>query len=88
MADRQTGLGWKDKPADDPSVTALRAYLEANNCIKGLEILDPTDVEYAVTLFRRDGFVVVGNVLSDEQVHMLAAGCIAPSGRCCWTYRP
>lgn len=77
MADPRPGLGWKDKPADDPSVTALRAYLETNNGIKGLEILGPTDVEHAVTLFRRDGFVVVGDVLSDEQVEILAAGCTA-----------
>ena len=50
-------------------------YLEANNGIKGLEILGPGDLEYAVTLFRRDGFVVIADALNDEQTQMLASGC-------------
>ena len=46
------------------SVSELRRYLEANNGLRGLEILEPGDVERAVALFRRDGFAVVGGVLS------------------------
>ncbi|XOV86835.1 MAG: phytanoyl-CoA dioxygenase family protein [Pseudomonadota bacterium] len=67
--------GWKDKPEDDPGVVELREYLAANNGIRGLEILSPADVDHAVTLFRRDGFVVVADVLDSEQVGCLAAGC-------------
>ena len=55
----------------------MRAYLEANNGIKGLEILEPGQIEPAVARFRRDGFVVVGNVLNDDQVGILKNGCDA-----------
>lgn len=53
----------------------FRDYLLANNGIKGLEILQPGDVEEAVRLFRRDGFVVVADILNDEQIDILNAGC-------------
>ncbi len=59
----------------DPAVAALRAHLEANNGIKGLEILAPGDARHAVELFRRDGFVVIADVLTAEQTDILAAGC-------------
>lgn len=52
----------------EPSTVALRAHLEANNGINGLDILDVKDVAKAVELFNRDGFVVVANVLNSEQV--------------------
>ncbi|MEI6439529.1 MAG: phytanoyl-CoA dioxygenase family protein [Alphaproteobacteria bacterium] len=61
--------------ADDPDVVALRAHLEANNGIKGLDILEPTDVQHAADLFRRDGFVVIANALNSEQTAVLAQGC-------------
>ena len=67
--------GWATKPKDDPSVQALRKHLEKHNGIKGLDVLSPTDAERAVALFRRDGFVVVANVLNSEQTEFLAAGC-------------
>lgn len=57
------------------NVSKLREHLASNNGIKGLEILDPNQVERAVRLFRRDGFVVVGNILNAEQIEILAAGC-------------
>ena len=59
----------------DPEVVAQRAYLEANNGIKGLDILEPGDTRHAVELFRRDGFVVIANVLDSAQVEILANGC-------------
>jgi hypothetical protein len=62
-------------PADE--VATLRAHLEANNGIKGLEILAPGDLAHAVELFRRDGFVVIADVLNDEQTEILASGCHA-----------
>jgi ectoine hydroxylase-related dioxygenase (phytanoyl-CoA dioxygenase family) len=60
---------------DTPEIIAQRAYLEANNGIKGLSILQPGDVSHAVDLFRRDGFVVIADVLNSEQVDILAKGC-------------
>lgn len=53
----------------------FRAYLEANNGIRGLDILEPGDVRHAVDLFRRDGFVVIANVLDSAQTDFLAKGC-------------
>ncbi|OYU69271.1 MAG: hypothetical protein CFE28_04195 [Alphaproteobacteria bacterium PA2] len=59
----------------DPEVLALRAHLEANNGIKGLDILDASDVGHAPELFLRDGFVVIANALTSEQTDFLAKGC-------------
>ncbi len=66
---------WSEASANDPRIAAMRAHLEANNGIKGLDILKPGDTEHAVKLFRRDGFVVIANVLNDEQTEILAKGC-------------
>ena len=60
---------------DDPEVHALRAYLDAHNGIRGLEVLEPADIRHAVDLFRRDGFVVIANVLDSAQVEILSKGC-------------
>lgn len=60
---------------DGSEIVALRAHLEANNGIKGLEVLQPSDVGRAVELFRRDGFVVVADVLNQQQTQFLANGC-------------
>lgn len=57
----------------DPEV--LREHLEAHNGIRGLEVLQPADVDEAVRLFRRDGFVVIADVLNEDQVGLLAEGC-------------
>lgn len=53
---------------DDPEVQALREHLKANNGIKGLEICAPDEVERAVRIFHRDGFVVVKDVLDPEKL--------------------
>ncbi|WP_340646733.1 phytanoyl-CoA dioxygenase family protein [Phenylobacterium sp.] len=66
---------WTQRPMDTPEILAQRAYLEAHNGIKGLDILEPGDTEHAVNLFRRDGFVVIANVLTSEQTDFLAQGC-------------
>jgi ectoine hydroxylase-related dioxygenase (phytanoyl-CoA dioxygenase family) len=68
-------IGWKDVAQSDPRVGQLREYLDANNGIDGLEIVSASDVEQAVKLFHRDGFVVVADVLNEEQIDILAAGC-------------
>jgi len=68
-------IGWTEKPKDDPEVVAMRAHLEANNGIRSLQILELSDTERVVELFRRDGFVVICDVLNAEQIAMLAEGC-------------
>ncbi len=70
-----TDLGWFDCKSDDPEVVRQRSYLEANNGIRGIEILAPDEIERAVTLFHRDGFVLIDHVLNDEQIDFLAQGC-------------
>jgi hypothetical protein len=64
-------MDWKT----DPGVQALRAHLEAHNGIRGLDVLSPSDIRHAVDLFRRDGFVVIADVLNDEQTEILKRGC-------------
>lgn len=59
----------------DTSTIALRSHLEANNGIKGLDILGVKDVAKAIELFNRDGFVVVADVLDSEQIDFLRQGC-------------
>lgn len=75
MTTTSPATGWTGNSPDDPEIVALRQHLEANNGIKGLEILEPDDLERVVTNFARDGFVLVDNILDDAQVEMLAAGC-------------
>lgn len=55
---------------------ARRDYLEANNGVAGLEILDHTEIERAVRVFRRDGFVVIRDALTAEQIEFLRAGVL------------
>lgn len=64
-----------DNAAEDARISSLRSHLAASNGIKGLEILEPDQVERVVAGFHRDGFAVVGNVLNPEQIEILAAGC-------------
>ena len=56
-------------------VETLRRDLEANNGMPGLEILRPEEVDAAVRIFYRDGFVVVRDVLTADQVRYLGRGC-------------
>jgi len=70
---RQSGM--LDERLEPLELEALRASLAANNGIKGLEILQPRDLKRAIELFRRDGFVVVANVLNSEQTAYLKSGC-------------
>lgn len=60
--------------SEETELQALREHLAAHNGIVGLEIVEPGDVERAVRLFRRDGFVVVRDALTSEQVATLKAG--------------
>lgn len=67
-------LGWVGHDRNDPDVVALREHLAANSGIKGLEVLDPTEIERAVKVFERDGFVTVRNALDPQQLEFLRAG--------------
>ncbi len=60
---------------DDPEVRALREHLRANNGIRGLEICTPDEVERAARIYRRDGFVVVRDLLNPEQLATIRQGC-------------
>jgi hypothetical protein len=60
---------------DDPDVVALRDHLRQHNGIRGLEIVDPADVKRAARIFRRDGFVVVRDLLDAQQIERFRRGC-------------
>jgi hypothetical protein len=53
---------------DDSEVSALRKHLRAHNGIHGLEMLEPHEIERAARIFFRDGFVVVRDVLSADEL--------------------
>mmetsp|Transcript_129738 Transcript_129738/g.361399 ORF Transcript_129738/g.361399 Transcript_129738/m.361399 type:complete len:387 (-) Transcript_129738:97-1257(-) len=59
---------------DDPGVQQLRALLRERNGIRGLEICGSEEVDRAVRLFRRDGFVVVRNALDVAGLRRLREG--------------
>ena len=65
----------KHRVYDDPDVEALRAHLRAHNGIRGLEICDPSEAKRAARIFRRDGFVVVRDLLNTAQLEAWRAGC-------------
>lgn len=67
-------LGWAGPARSNPEVVAMRDYLAANSGIVGLELLEPTEIERAVRLFDRDGFVVIRDALTPEQTEFLAKG--------------
>ena len=60
---------------DDPEVQALRDRLRANNGIKGLDICAPNEIDRAVRLFFRDGFVVVKDLLDAYALARWRGGC-------------
>jgi hypothetical protein len=53
---------------DHPEVAALRARFKEANGITGLEVVGPHETKRAARIFLRDGFVVVRDVLSPEQL--------------------
>jgi len=64
--------GWT-RSYDDPNVVALREKLWRSNGIRGLELVDASDVHTAVRIFDRDGFVVVRDALSPQQITRMKA---------------
>lgn len=67
-----TGPAQATKSAEQ--LEEFRTYLQANNGIRGLEILDHSEVDRAVRIFQRDGFVVIRNALTAEQLSFLRDG--------------
>lgn len=61
---------------DHPDVVRLREYLREHNGIRGLEICDPAEVERAARIFRRDGFVVVRDLLDAEALARFREGSV------------
>jgi hypothetical protein len=61
---------WARRP-DDPGVVTLREQLRAKNGIADLEVVEPYDVDRAVELFTRDGFVAVQNALTGTRLDAL-----------------
>ena len=76
----QRGFGVPDPRApgarvyDHPEVQRLREALRECNGIRGLEICAPNEVERAVRIFRRDGFVVVRDLLDAEHLARFRRG--------------
>ncbi|MDH3753689.1 MAG: phytanoyl-CoA dioxygenase family protein [Acidimicrobiia bacterium] len=64
--------GWT-RAFDDPNVVALRERLGRENGIEGLEIVAPSEVSRAAELFHRDGFVVVAEALSVDELSDIRA---------------
>ena len=59
---------------DDPEVEDLRGTLKRDNGIRGLEICSPDEIERAVRIFHRDGFVVVRDLLDDAHLRTFREG--------------
>ena len=75
-ADHHADLGWVGRDRNAPEVVAQREHLAAHNGIRDLEILDPSEIDRAVRLFDRDGFVVVRDALTPEQTEFLRNGVV------------
>lgn len=63
---------WERK-FSDPNVVKLRSQLEAQSGIPDLELVEPHQIDRAVELFERDGFVAVKGALTPEQVSLIKA---------------
>ena len=59
---------------DDPEVVALREKLRQHNGICGLDICEPHELERIIRVFRRDGFVVVRDLLDEDQLTRFREG--------------
>ena len=57
------------------NIEDLTRNLLSNSGMSGLELLNPDEVERATQIFYRDGFVVIQDVLTSEQVRFLRSGC-------------
>src|SRR5580693_6535553 len=62
---------------DHPDVVALRDSLRRKNGLRGVEILEPHEVERAARVFFRDGFVVVRDLLDPARLEAFRAASAA-----------
>lgn len=60
---------------DHPEVMRLRETLHAHNGIQGLDVCKPQELDRIEHLFRRDGFVVVTDLLDSEALTRWRDGC-------------
>jgi len=85
MAAALTSLGWRGAYSyDSPQVTTARAQLERHNGISGLEVIDPSEPDFAqraAEIFRRDGFVSAFHPLC-----LTTRGCLLPVAEGCLAY--
>ena len=70
-----TQYGWVGRDFASPELQNQREYLSRNNGIPGLEVLTPERIEDAKRIFYRDGFVVVRDALTQEQLMTIRNGC-------------
>ena len=75
MNSDETDFSSINRSPENPKVKNLRDYLDANNGIKGLEILVPDEIDRAVKIFYRDGFVVIRDALDTERLDFMRKGC-------------
>ena len=66
---------FRSKNTMTQDIKALTSNLLSNNGMAGLELLSPSEIDRATRIFYRDGFVVIRDVLTPEQVHFLRSGC-------------
>jgi hypothetical protein len=71
-----TELGWFGIDRHSSEIVEQREYLEANTGLDGLEVLDPSEIDRAVEIFRRDGFVIVRDALDADQAALLRNGVV------------
>ena len=60
---------------DHPEIADLREHLRAHNGLRGLDICKPTELNRAADIFFRDGFVVVDDILNEDQLAIYREGC-------------
>jgi len=67
-------FGWAGRNPDAPEFEEQRQQLSENNGIPGLEIVSPDRIEDAKRIFYRDGFVLVADVLTKEELSIIRQG--------------
>ncbi len=67
--------GWVGRDPTDPKLEERRNQLRTHSGINGLEILNPDQLNEAKRLFYRDGFVVIRDALTSEQLSTIREGC-------------
>ena len=68
-------LGWAKKDQNSNQILSLRNYLKKNNGIPNLEVCKPHEIGRIKNIFYRDGFVLVKDVLNEDQLKFLRSGC-------------